>query len=121
MSIPSSAPILTSGPCGLSDAHCDLAQTLYPTGTPGLTNTQRARDLQQDRADREGQSVDEVLQQIGGRLPAGAHRRAAGARHRHGIPGLQALLLHIRQLPSTWTVASAGQLPDDGEITAADH
>lgn len=36
--------MLTSGPCGLSDAHGDLAQTLYTTGAPGLTNTQRIID-----------------------------------------------------------------------------
>lgn len=38
---------------------------------PGLTNTQRARNLQQDRADEEGRSVEEILQELGKRLPAG--------------------------------------------------
>ncbi|MCZ6509225.1 MAG: SDR family oxidoreductase [Alphaproteobacteria bacterium] len=38
---------------------------------PGMTNTQRARDLQQGRADKEGRDVEEVLKELGARLPAG--------------------------------------------------
>ncbi len=38
---------------------------------PGMTNTQRARDLQQARADKEGRDVEEVLKELGARLPAG--------------------------------------------------
>ena len=38
---------------------------------PGMTNTQRARDLQQARADKEGRGVEEVLNELGARLPAG--------------------------------------------------
>ena len=44
---------------------------LVNTICPGLTNTKRARDLQHDRAKEEGRSVDEILAQIRGRLPAG--------------------------------------------------
>lgn len=38
---------------------------------PGMTNTQRARDLQQARADKEGRSVEEVIKEAGARMPAG--------------------------------------------------
>jgi NAD(P)-dependent dehydrogenase (short-subunit alcohol dehydrogenase family) len=38
---------------------------------PGMNNTQRARDLQQARADKEGRDVEEVLKELGARLPAG--------------------------------------------------
>ena len=38
---------------------------------PGLTNTQRARDLQQAKAEKEGRDVEEILQEIGSRLPSG--------------------------------------------------
>jgi NAD(P)-dependent dehydrogenase (short-subunit alcohol dehydrogenase family) len=38
---------------------------------PGMTNTQRARDLQQARADKEGRDVDDVLKDLGSKLPAG--------------------------------------------------
>ena len=38
---------------------------------PGLTNTQRARDLQQAHADKEGLNVEDVLNDLGARLPAG--------------------------------------------------
>ena len=38
---------------------------------PGFTNTQRARDLQQARAEKESRDVEEILQEIGSRLPAG--------------------------------------------------
>ena len=38
---------------------------------PGLTNTQRARDLQQAEADRQGQGVEDLLREAGERLPAG--------------------------------------------------
>ena len=44
---------------------------LVNTICPGLTNTQRARTLQQARADKEGLSVEEILQALGSRLPAG--------------------------------------------------
>ena len=38
---------------------------------PGLTNTQRARDLQKARGEKEGRSVEQILQEISSRLPAG--------------------------------------------------
>ena len=38
---------------------------------PGITNTQRARDLQLERAEQEGRDVEELLQDISGKLPAG--------------------------------------------------
>ena len=38
---------------------------------PGLTNTQRARDVQQAEADKQGRDVEELLREAGGRLPAG--------------------------------------------------
>ena len=38
---------------------------------PGLTNTQRARDLQQARADKENRDVEDVLDELGSKLPAG--------------------------------------------------
>ena len=38
---------------------------------PGLTNTQRARDVQQAEADKQGRDVEELLHEAGGRLPAG--------------------------------------------------
>ena len=38
---------------------------------PGLTNTQRARNVQQARANEEGRDVEEVLKDIGNGLPAG--------------------------------------------------
>ncbi|MDA1001067.1 MAG: SDR family oxidoreductase [bacterium] len=38
---------------------------------PGMTNTQRARDLMQGRADKEGKNVEEVLKDVGSKLPAG--------------------------------------------------
>lgn len=44
---------------------------LVNTICPGLTKTQRARDLQSNRAAEEGRSVDEILAEIGRRLPAG--------------------------------------------------
>ena len=44
---------------------------LVNTICPGLTNTQRARDLQRGKAAEEGRSVDEILARIGRRLPAG--------------------------------------------------
>ena len=37
---------------------------------PGWTNTQRLRDLQQARADREGRDLQAILQEIGESLPA---------------------------------------------------
>ncbi len=44
---------------------------LVNTICPGLTNTQRARDMQQARAEKEGRDVEELLQQAGSELPAG--------------------------------------------------
>lgn len=44
---------------------------LVNTIGPGLTNTERARDVQQAQADAEGRGVEEILQEIGSRLPAG--------------------------------------------------
>ncbi len=38
---------------------------------PGMTNTQRARDNQQARADREGVNVEDLLKDLGSKLPAG--------------------------------------------------
>ena len=38
---------------------------------PGLTNTERARTLQQARADEEGRTVDAILDDVGRGLPAG--------------------------------------------------
>lgn len=38
---------------------------------PGITNTQRARDLQQARAEEEGRDVEEILKALGNGLPAG--------------------------------------------------
>ena len=44
---------------------------LVNTICPGLTNTQRARDLQQARAENEGCDVEEILRELGSELPAG--------------------------------------------------
>jgi NAD(P)-dependent dehydrogenase (short-subunit alcohol dehydrogenase family) len=38
---------------------------------PGMTNTQRARDVLQTRAAKEGVDVDELLKELGSKLPAG--------------------------------------------------
>ena len=38
---------------------------------PGLTNTRRARDVQQAEADRQGRDVEALLREAGERLPAG--------------------------------------------------
>jgi NAD(P)-dependent dehydrogenase (short-subunit alcohol dehydrogenase family) len=38
---------------------------------PGVTNTQRARDTQQARADKQGVSVEDLLKDLGSKLPAG--------------------------------------------------
>jgi 3-oxoacyl-[acyl-carrier protein] reductase/bacilysin biosynthesis oxidoreductase BacG len=38
---------------------------------PGLTNTGRARGIQQARADAEGRDVDDVLKEMGDKVPAG--------------------------------------------------
>lgn len=38
---------------------------------PGMTNTQRARDLTQAAADKQGKNVEEVLKERGARTPAG--------------------------------------------------
>ena len=38
---------------------------------PGITNTQRARDLQQARAEEEDRDVEEILKALGNGLPAG--------------------------------------------------
>lgn len=44
---------------------------LVNTICPGMTNTQRARDLMQGRADKEGRDVEEVLKEVGSKTPAG--------------------------------------------------
>ncbi len=44
---------------------------LVNTICPGLTNTDRARTQQQAAAEREGRSVEEVIQDLGKALPAG--------------------------------------------------
>jgi len=44
---------------------------LVNTICPGLTNTQRARDLQQARAEKEGRDPEQILQEFGSNLPAG--------------------------------------------------
>ena len=44
---------------------------LVNTICPGLTNTQRARDVQQASADEAGKDVEELLQELGNELPAG--------------------------------------------------
>lgn len=44
---------------------------LVNTICPGITNTQRARNMQQARAEKEGRDVKEILQELGSRLPAG--------------------------------------------------
>ncbi len=44
---------------------------LVNTICPGMTNTQRARDLLRRKAQEEGLSAEEILRQIGRRLPAG--------------------------------------------------
>lgn len=38
---------------------------------PGITNTERARDIQKVRADKEGVNIEELLIQLGESLPAG--------------------------------------------------
>lgn len=44
---------------------------LVNTICPGTTNTQRTHNQLKGRADKEGRSVEDVLKEIGGRLPAG--------------------------------------------------
>ena len=44
---------------------------LVNTICPGFTNTQRARNLMQPRADKEGKDVEEMLRELGKTLPAG--------------------------------------------------
>ena len=44
---------------------------LVNTICPGLTNTQRARNVQQARAEQEGRDVEALLQEAGSELPAG--------------------------------------------------
>ena len=44
---------------------------LVNTICPGLTNTRRARTMQQARAEREGVNVEQVLCKLGSELPAG--------------------------------------------------
>ena len=41
------------------------------TVCPGMTNTQRARDLMQGPADKAGKDVEEFLKEVGARTPAG--------------------------------------------------
>ena len=58
----------------MTRAHSDAVSQdgiLVNTICPGLTNTQRARDLQQSRAESEGRDVEEILGEIGSELPAG--------------------------------------------------
>ena len=38
---------------------------------PGITNTERARDIHKVRADKEGVNIEELLVQLGEGLPAG--------------------------------------------------
>ncbi|MBT5367777.1 MAG: SDR family oxidoreductase, partial [Nitrospinaceae bacterium] len=38
---------------------------------PGMTNTQRARDISQAGADKAGKSVEEFLKERGSKIPAG--------------------------------------------------
>ena len=38
---------------------------------PGITNTQRARNIHQARAEKEGRDVEEILRELGHELPAG--------------------------------------------------
>lgn len=38
---------------------------------PGLTNTERARTMQQERAKNEGRDVEQILKELGSELPAG--------------------------------------------------
>jgi NAD(P)-dependent dehydrogenase (short-subunit alcohol dehydrogenase family) len=38
---------------------------------PGMTNTERARDIHQARADKEGRDVEDLLKDLGSKLPAG--------------------------------------------------
>ncbi len=44
---------------------------LVNTICPGFTNTQRAREMLQGRADKEGKDVEDVLKELGRTLPAG--------------------------------------------------
>ncbi|MEE2708702.1 MAG: SDR family oxidoreductase [Gemmatimonadota bacterium] len=53
----------------LSDAVSEHG-ILVNTICPGLTNTQRARDMQRARADTEGRDVEEVIGELGRNLPA---------------------------------------------------
>ena len=54
----------------LSDAVSEHGITVN-TICPGLTNTRRARDMQQARAAKEGRDVEEVIGELGRSLPAG--------------------------------------------------
>jgi 3-oxoacyl-[acyl-carrier protein] reductase len=38
---------------------------------PGVTNTERARDIHQARADQAGMSVEDLIKEVGSKLPAG--------------------------------------------------
>jgi 3-oxoacyl-[acyl-carrier protein] reductase len=55
---------------GLSDAVAGDG-IIVNTICPGMTNTQRARDLMQGAADKQGKNVEEVLKERGARIPAG--------------------------------------------------
>ena len=44
---------------------------LINTICPGLTNTERARTMQQAKANNEGRDVEEILRELGHKLPAG--------------------------------------------------
>lgn len=55
---------------GLSDAVAGDG-IIVNTICPGMTNTQRARDLMQGAADKQGKNVEEVLKERGAKIPAG--------------------------------------------------
>ena len=70
---------------------------LVNTICPGLTNTQRARDVQQASADQAGKDVEELLQELGNELPQDvslSRRKLLMC----GISGIRAVLVYIRQL-----------------------
>ncbi|MDP6367168.1 MAG: SDR family oxidoreductase [Nitrospinota bacterium] len=55
---------------GLSDAVAGDG-IIVNTICPGATNTQRARDMAQGQADKQGKDVEEVLKERGSKIPAG--------------------------------------------------
>ena len=44
---------------------------LINTVCPGMTNTQRARDIYEPQAKKEGRDVEDILSKLGSSLPAG--------------------------------------------------